>query len=68
MGSTMLYTGSHVIPIPGSSHKSRILENLASANVTLSRDELDEIHAILKRHQVHGDRYYGANVNALTWG
>jgi len=68
MGLTMLYTGSHVIPIPGSSHKSRILENLASANVTLSRDELNEIHAILKRHQVHGDRYYGANVNALTWG
>ncbi|KAF9647598.1 Aldo/keto reductase [Thelephora ganbajun] len=62
------YLGSHVIPIPGSSHKSRTLENLASVNVTLSQDELDEIHTILKRHQVHGDRYYGANVNALTWG
>jgi hypothetical protein len=44
------------------------LENLASANVTLSQDELGEIHTILKRHQVHGDRYYGANINALTWG
>jgi len=62
------YLGSHVIPIPGSSHKSRVLENLASVNITLSHDELNEIHAILKRHQVHGDRYYGANVNALTWG
>jgi hypothetical protein len=44
------------------------LENLASVKVTLSQDELDEIHVILKRHQVHGDRYYGTNVDALTWG
>jgi hypothetical protein len=34
----------------------------------LSQDELNEIRAILKQHQVRGDRYYGANVNALTWG
>lgn len=61
-------TGSHVIPIPGSSHKSRVLENLASVDVTLSGDELDEIRNILSKHQVQGDRYYGAEVNALTWG
>lgn len=60
--------GSHVIPIPGSSHSSRVLENLASVNVNLDQDELNEINAILKLHQVHGDRYYGANINALTWG
>jgi len=62
------YLGSHVISIPGSSHKSRILENLASVNVKLSQGELNEINAVLKRHQVQGDRYYGANINALTWG
>lgn len=62
------YLGSHVIPIPGSSHKSRILENIASVNVTLNQDELIEIRDILEQNQVHGDRYYGANVNALTWG
>ena len=63
-----LRTGPHVIPIPGSSHKSRVLENLTSAKVTLSQDELNEIHAILKRYQVHGDQYYSENINALTWG
>jgi len=62
------YLGSHVIPIPGSSHKSRVLENLASINVTLSQEELSEIHAILKQHQIRGDRYYGASHNSLTWG
>jgi len=62
------YLGSHVIPIPGSSHKSRVLENLASVNLTLNQDELTEVRDLLKRHQVHGDRYYGPRVEALTWG
>jgi len=62
------HLGSHVIPIPGSSHKSRILENIASVNVTLDKEELIEIRDILKQNQVHGDRYYGGKANALTWG
>jgi len=62
------YLGSHVIPIPGSSHKTRVLENLASLDVTLNQGELNEISAILKEHQVRGDRYFGSNVNSHTWG
>lgn len=49
----------HVIHIPGSSN---------SVNVTLGEDELKKIHTTLRRHRVHGDRCYGANVNMLTWG
>ena len=53
MDLALLRTGSRVIPIPGPFHKRRVLENLTSVNVTLSQGKLNEIHAIMKRHQVH---------------
>jgi len=49
--------GSHVITIPGSSKKSRTLENLAAANVTLTTAEFEAVNKAIAEHGVKGHRY-----------
>ncbi|KAH9935963.1 aldo/keto reductase [Epithele typhae] len=49
--------GDHVVPIPGSSVKTRNLENLAAADITLTAAELTEIGQILASTPVQGGRY-----------
>ncbi|KAH9935948.1 aldo/keto reductase [Epithele typhae] len=49
--------GDHVVPIPGSSVKTRNLENLAAADITLTAAELAEIGQILTSTPVQGGRY-----------
>ncbi|KAI0291851.1 aldo/keto reductase [Russula brevipes] len=42
--------GRHVIPLPGSSHFKRTLENLLAGDVELSTNDLAEIAQLLKRY------------------
>ncbi|KAA1476979.1 aldo/keto reductase [Dentipellis sp. KUC8613] len=49
--------GPHVVPLPGSSHKTRTLENLAGGDVELTDAELAEIDAVREAHGVQGGRY-----------
>jgi len=49
--------GPHVIPLPGSSSKTRTLENFSASNVSLSEEELKEINEAIKAFEVVGDRY-----------
>ncbi|KAI0314227.1 aldo/keto reductase [Amylostereum chailletii] len=49
--------GAHVIPLPGSSHQARTLENLAADDVVLSKEDLSEIDTVLEKHPVAGGRY-----------
>jgi pyridoxine 4-dehydrogenase len=49
--------GDHIIPLAGSSKKERTLENLKSANVQLTPQELATIDEILQRCTVKGGRY-----------
>jgi len=49
--------GPHVIPLPGSSSKSRTLENFSAANVSLSEGELKEINEAIDAFEVVGGRY-----------
>jgi pyridoxine 4-dehydrogenase len=44
-----------IIPIPGASSGSRVKQN--SKNVTLTKEEMDEIEEILKQFVVTGERY-----------
>ncbi|RPD66273.1 aldo/keto reductase [Lentinus tigrinus ALCF2SS1-7] len=52
--------GDHVIPIPGSSHKKRNLENIAAGDVELTPAELEEVDAILAKTPIKGGRYNDA--------
>jgi len=59
--------GDHVIPIPGSSKKSRVLENLAAGSVNLTKEEFDEINKLVDGLNVYGLRYNQAGEGHL-WG
>jgi len=60
--------GQHVIPLPGSSHAKRTLENFGAGDVELSVEELKEIGEIMAAHEVKGDRYFGNDRAILLWG
>ncbi|KZV96973.1 Aldo/keto reductase [Exidia glandulosa HHB12029] len=51
--------GEHVIPIPGSSHAKRTLENTAACDITLTPEEIKEIDEIIASHTMIGGRYFG---------
>ncbi|OIR00504.1 general stress protein 69 [mine drainage metagenome] len=46
-----------IVPIPGTTKLSRLEENLAAADLTLSPEELRDIEAAVSRIPVQGDRY-----------
>lgn len=52
-----LLLGEHVIPLPGSSKKSRTSENFAAADVVLSTEEKKELDETVNAFVVVGDRY-----------
>jgi len=49
--------GPHVIPLPGSSHAQRTLENSAGGDVVFTEAELQEISQVIESADVKGDRY-----------
>lgn len=55
----MLHKYPNVVPIPGSKNKERIIENLDSANITLTGEEFAALEAELSRHKVYGHRGLG---------
>ncbi len=46
-----------IVPIPGSRKLERLEENIASADVELTADDLGEIESALSEIEVQGDRY-----------
>ena len=46
-----------IVPIPGTTKRSRLDENLSAAAITLSASDLDEIAQAASRIEVHGARY-----------
>lgn len=52
----MLHKYPHVVPIPGSKNKERILENLGAADVTLTDGEFARLQRELDAIEVHGHR------------
>ncbi|VDC06825.1 unnamed protein product [Peniophora sp. CBMAI 1063] len=49
--------GERVIPIPGSSKASRVIDNIKTSDITLSSEERAELDQILKDIPVSGGRY-----------
>ena len=52
----LLAQGDDVVPIPGTRRAERVRENAGSADVALSRDDLDRLEAVAPRDAWVGDR------------
>jgi aryl-alcohol dehydrogenase-like predicted oxidoreductase len=50
-----------IVPIPGTTKLHRLTENLGSAAVVLTPDELEEINTASSEIKVHGERYSGGS-------
>ncbi|EJU05434.1 aldo/keto reductase, partial [Dacryopinax primogenitus] len=59
--------GEKVIPLPGASHVSRLLENIAAVDVVLTEEDVQELHKIMQDNPVSGGRYSGHGAK-LMWG
>ncbi|WP_199100502.1 aldo/keto reductase [Dyella sp. ASV21] len=46
-----------IVPIPGTTKRTRLLENMGAAAIALQADELQRIDDALAHIQVHGERY-----------
>ena len=46
-----------IVPIPGTTKLHRLEENIGGASVVLTKNELNEIHSILEKIKVSGERY-----------
>ncbi len=53
----LMAQGDDIVPIPGTRSVQRLVENVGSANVELSTDELEELDAVFPFGVTSGDRY-----------
>lgn len=53
----LLARGDHVVPIPGTTDSAHLAENLGSADVVLSREQVAQIDSMINQHTVVGPRY-----------
>lgn len=56
----LLHQGDHVIPIPGTRSPENLDELVRGISLSLSREDLDRINAVLPAGWAHGDRYSDA--------
>jgi aryl-alcohol dehydrogenase-like predicted oxidoreductase len=61
----VLAQGKDIITIPGTKRVAYLEQNLASANVTLTKEELDSIGAIMPAGSVSGLRYPASRMGML---
>ena len=53
----VLSRGTDVVPIPGTRHSSRLEENVAATEITLTPEDLARLERAFPRQAVAGDRY-----------
>ena len=53
----VLAQGENIIPIPGTKRRKYLEENAAAVEVTLSREDIDEIEGLLQKYPNIGPRY-----------
>lgn len=61
----VLAQGDDVIPIPGTKHKARLIENLGALNVTLTPADVAAISNMVPANAVKGTRYPEAQMASL---
>jgi len=57
-----------VVPIPGTKHPKYLEENVAAADLVLSRSDLEQIDRAIPREAVAGDRYGPASMSLVDRG
>src|SRR5262249_10140338 len=62
----LLVQHDNVVPIPGTSSAKRLQENIAAADIKLTRAELDQIDRITPRGAAAGARYNPAMAGLLN--
>jgi len=61
--------GPNVIPLVGSSHAKRTLENLGALDVDFTPEDLEAVNEVLQTHSIQGDRCFGTGDKAAhLWG
>ena len=55
--SWLLAQQTWIVPIPGTTKLHRLEENIGAASVTLTSEELSNIHSALEKIKIVGDRY-----------
>ncbi|HEY2804376.1 MAG TPA: aldo/keto reductase [Gemmatimonadales bacterium] len=58
----LLHKGPDVVPIPGTKRRIYLEENVGSANVSLTKDEIAQLDAALAPDKVSGRRYSAAQM------
>ena len=53
----LLAQGQHLVPIPGTKRRANLEQNVAAADHSLSRAELEEIAAVFPKGAASGERY-----------
>src|SRR4051812_23103581 len=62
----VLAQGEDIVPIPGTKRRKWLDQNIAALDVTLSRDELDRLDAILPPGAAAGPRYHERGMATLN--
>jgi aryl-alcohol dehydrogenase-like predicted oxidoreductase len=57
----LLHQGPDIVPIPGTKRRKYLEENVAAADISLTRDELAALGAALAPGKVSGPRYNEQN-------
>jgi aryl-alcohol dehydrogenase-like predicted oxidoreductase len=53
----LLAQRDYIVPIPGTTNPGRLEENIGSANIKLSKDDLQKIKDAVSKIDIIGDRY-----------
>ncbi|MPY71818.1 MAG: aldo/keto reductase [Alphaproteobacteria bacterium] len=61
----LLHQGDDIVPIPGTRQTRHVLENMAAADIALTRDEVDRIGAAVQPEAVSGTRYPEKQLDSL---
>jgi aryl-alcohol dehydrogenase-like predicted oxidoreductase len=62
----VLAQGEDMIPIPGSSHRNHLEENLASIEISLSADDLKRIDEVAPKGVAAGERYSEGGMKVIN--
>ncbi|NJY62813.1 aldo/keto reductase [Salinimicrobium sp. CDJ15-81-2] len=62
----LLAQGEDIVPIPGTKHRKYLEENVEAVNVSLSKEELQQIDSIAPQGVAAGDRYQEDQMSSLN--
>ena len=62
----LLARGADIVPIPGTSHRGRLEENLGAVRVELDEADLARIDSVAPKNIAVGERYNPAGMSTLN--